>query len=155
MWLLNTLSCSKTQDHAAMCMYAACVQVPSAPPQPHKPINTTAAAVDELITAVSTDAKLAEAFVRTRWAQLNIFDCVQYEYQENKCKKTNAYAHTSVFQGVRLGAHSGCVRSRFTLHNRCGQQIASSVFGVIASAAIKACSCFSAVSLTPPGWKHV
>lgn len=46
------------------------LQAPSAAPQPHKPINTTAAAVEELIGAVSTDAKLAEAFVRTRWPLL-------------------------------------------------------------------------------------
>lgn len=44
-------------------------QAPSAAPQPHKPINTSAAAVEELIAAVSTDAKLAEVFVRTRWGR--------------------------------------------------------------------------------------
>jgi hypothetical protein len=44
------------------------MQAPSGTPQPHKPINTSAAAVEELITAVSTDAKLAEAFMRTRSA---------------------------------------------------------------------------------------
>lgn len=38
----------------------------AAVPQPHKPLNTSAAAVDELIGALATDAKLAEAFVRTR-----------------------------------------------------------------------------------------
>jgi hypothetical protein len=42
------------------------MQAPVAPPQPHKPINTSSAAVEELIAALSTDAKLAEAFVRTR-----------------------------------------------------------------------------------------
>ncbi len=45
-------------------------QAPSAAPQPHKPINTGVAAVEELIGAVSNDAKLAEAFVRTRWPLL-------------------------------------------------------------------------------------
>eukprot|EP00775_Hariotina_reticulata_P010780 gene10779-10936_t len=45
-------------------------QVPVAPPQPHKPLNTSAAAVDEVVVALSSDAKLAEAFVRTRWSLL-------------------------------------------------------------------------------------
>ncbi|KAF6254729.1 hypothetical protein COO60DRAFT_1642091 [Scenedesmus sp. NREL 46B-D3] len=44
---------------------------PLAPQQPHKPLNTSAAAVDELIAALSTDPKLAEAFVRTRWPLLD------------------------------------------------------------------------------------
>jgi hypothetical protein len=32
-----------------------CCQAPSAVPQPHKPINTIAAAVEELVTAVSRE----------------------------------------------------------------------------------------------------
>jgi hypothetical protein len=49
------------------CTAASFLQAaPLALQQPHKPLNTSAAAVDELIAALSTDPKLAEAFVRTR-----------------------------------------------------------------------------------------
>ena len=43
----------------------------AAAPQPYKPINTSATAVEELMAAVATDAKLAEAFVQTRWPLLD------------------------------------------------------------------------------------
>ncbi len=41
-------------------------QPPTAPP-PHKPLDTTALAINDALAALSTDGRLAEAFARERW----------------------------------------------------------------------------------------